>query len=288
MVLSKLLKQFPTAIQCSTESIGYFHFYIGEELYGIPDQHINDKERSLIEVFTEITDAESSISKRWLQFLHGTQAAPPEQLQASRLLFVQTNAPSSLAETLHSTFEEILAKKIIPIYYRQNEFLCFIEPFKLQEEGISFEPYIDVLQDDLNYSLRIFTTDRIDAINDIPAIFQWYQRYESTIWSYTNAHTLNNQTILVPMLQHALSKVDKTLFVESTLKEAVHNQELLYTVKRLIELNSNVSLAAKHLYVHRNTIQYRLDKFQELTAKDIRQFNDMLEVYMAIVFLNHV
>ena len=39
------------------------------------------------------------------------------------------------------------------------------------------------------------------------------------------------------------------------------------------------------MYMHRNTLQNRIDKFQQMTQKDIRQFSHRLEVYLAIIFL---
>lgn len=56
-------------------------------------------------------------------------------------------------------------------------------------------------------------------------------------------------------------------------------------IKKLIECDGNITLASKKMYMHRNTLQNRLEKFQQMTQKDIRQFSHRLEVYLAIIFL---
>jgi DNA-binding PucR family transcriptional regulator len=45
----------------------------------------------------------------------------------------------------------------------------------------------------------------------------------------------------------------------------------------------NVSLAAKKLYLHRNTLQYRVDKFIEKTGIDIKHFGNAVSIYLALM-----
>lgn len=42
----------------------------------------------------------------------------------------------------------------------------------------------------------------------------------------------------------------------------------------------NATLAAKRLYIHRNTFNYRLNKFIEQTSLDIRDFDNALLLYI--------
>lgn len=54
------------------------------------------------------------------------------------------------------------------------------------------------------------------------------------------------------------------------------NKELIDTAKAYIRCNMNAKLAANSLYIHRNTFNYRLNKFIELTQLDIRNYNNSL------------
>ncbi len=72
-------------------------------------------------------------------------------------------------------------------------------------------------------------------------------------------------------------------FVQQTIGPVMHDHELLHTVKMFCKTNLNVSETAKQLFVHRNSLQYRLDKFIEKTGIDIRQFEEGLKVYLAIL-----
>jgi sugar diacid utilization regulator len=52
------------------------------------------------------------------------------------------------------------------------------------------------------------------------------------------------------------------------------DEDMVNTIEVFFNLNLNLSEAAKKLYVHRNTLIYRLDKIQKYTSYDIRKFND--------------
>jgi hypothetical protein len=63
------------------------------------------------------------------------------------------------------------------------------------------------------------------------------------------------------------------------------DQELLQSIKVYIENNLNVSLTAKKLFMHRNSLQYRIDKFSERTGIDIKNFQGALAAYLALIIL---
>ena len=52
------------------------------------------------------------------------------------------------------------------------------------------------------------------------------------------------------------------------------DNDIIQSIDVFFEVDLNLSEAAKKLYVHRNTLIYRLDKIQKYTSYDIRKFND--------------
>jgi len=52
------------------------------------------------------------------------------------------------------------------------------------------------------------------------------------------------------------------------------NEEMLYTIDMFFKKDLNLSDTARQLYIHRNTLVYRLDKVQRLTGLDLRSFDD--------------
>ena len=54
------------------------------------------------------------------------------------------------------------------------------------------------------------------------------------------------------------------------------DEETLTTVSKFFENNLNVSETSRQLYIHRNTLVYRLDKLQKMTGLDLRNFDDAI------------
>jgi carbohydrate diacid regulator len=54
------------------------------------------------------------------------------------------------------------------------------------------------------------------------------------------------------------------------------DEETLATVAKFFDCDLNVTEAARQLYIHRNTLVYRLDRLQKLTGLDVRVFGDAI------------
>lgn len=62
-----------------------------------------------------------------------------------------------------------------------------------------------------------------------------------------------------------------------------YGPELIVTLEQYLKDNLNVSQAAKHLYLHRNTLLYRLAKIHSLTGRNPRSFEQALELKLALL-----
>ena len=59
--------------------------------------------------------------------------------------------------------------------------------------------------------------------------------------------------------------------------------ETLFTIQRFFENNLNVSETSRGLFVHRNTLVYRLEKIRKLTGLDLRNFDDAIVFKVALM-----
>jgi carbohydrate diacid regulator len=61
------------------------------------------------------------------------------------------------------------------------------------------------------------------------------------------------------------------------------DHEILSTIDNFFENNLNVSETARQLFVHRNTLVYRIEKLQKSTGLDIRTFEDAMTLKIALM-----
>lgn len=66
------------------------------------------------------------------------------------------------------------------------------------------------------------------------------------------------------------------------------DEETLTTINKFFENNLNVSETSRQLYLHRNTLVYRIEKLQKTTGLDIRVFDDALTLKIALMVIGYL
>lgn len=66
------------------------------------------------------------------------------------------------------------------------------------------------------------------------------------------------------------------------------DEEIVSTVNKFFENNLNVSETSRQLFVHRNTLVYRIEKLQKSTGLDVRTFDDALTFKIAMMVYNYM
>ena len=66
------------------------------------------------------------------------------------------------------------------------------------------------------------------------------------------------------------------------------DEETLITIQKFFENSLNVSETARQLYIHRNTLVYRIEKLQKETGLDIRNFDDALTFKIALMVVSYL
>jgi len=81
---------------------------------------------------------------------------------------------------------------------------------------------------------------------------------------------------LAMSIYYWLKSVDYHL--KRDLSTYLNDQELVRTVRVFLQSNLNITDAATKLYIHRNTLIYRLNRIETLTGYDLRKFEDALSL----------
>ena len=66
------------------------------------------------------------------------------------------------------------------------------------------------------------------------------------------------------------------------------DEETLATIDKFFENNLNVSETSRQLFIHRNTLVYRLDKLQKSTGLDLRVFEDAITFKIALMVVRYM
>lgn len=66
------------------------------------------------------------------------------------------------------------------------------------------------------------------------------------------------------------------------------DEEILNTINRFLDNSLNVSETSRQLYIHRNTLVYRIEKLLKATGMDVRNFDDALSFRIAMMVMKYV
>jgi carbohydrate diacid regulator len=94
------------------------------------------------------------------------------------------------------------------------------------------------------------------------------------------------EQLKLPALFHEIGVEWKQEALDESYSELVEqdkNGELQQTLKVFIEENGELGQVAKKLFIHRNTLRYRLKRIYELTGKDPKNIRDLLWLYSAML-----
>lgn len=101
---------------------------------------------------------------------------------------------------------------------------------------------------------------------------------KSLFEKYTfNNYYLNNKIIIKQFL-----KSNDELIKKIVLNKYYNDKTIIKTIKVFLENNQNIKEASKKLYIHRNTLNLRISKFEEVTSFNLKQFIDAHYIYQLL------
>ena len=102
----------------------------------------------------------------------------------------------------------------------------------------------------------------------------------------TEKSIINYENLGIGRLIYQLPTTLCEIFLTEVFKKSsidALDQETLFTINKFFENNLNVSETSRKLFVHRNTLVYRLEKIKKLTGLDLRQFDHAIVFKVALM-----
>ena len=294
-MIEKLLQKYSgtvTGQQSADPSVSYLWLEENHTKIGIPKSHLTPEEVSLLEALFKSSRSVPEQNKTWIQqewhaFLKtaGKQVPRGPWKQVRFLHFQVSELEISLED-----FEEALHSLAAPgavIVWLSPSSGAVIEGHPNESLGKNeLLPIIEALEGDFYSKIRVFCGSYEDAGSGLQSHFDSEQScFSMALRCLPDMRAASLADIYPFLLVEGHPKEDLEQIARSLLGEMLEADELLDTVKIYIECGSNASLAAKKLYMHRNGLQYRIDRFIEKTNLDIRTFQGSLAAYLILLQL---
>lgn len=187
-----------------------------------------------------------------------------------RYIIIESKQNKHLDDDVITLFSEIITcSKVIKDGYQAR---MYFE----HEVDLSFEDVILNVMSDTLSDVRAYVSHALPSENEREEDIQFINELLEGI-PFAKYFYMDDKVLVKHYMYH-LSDMMKRRF----LRKFYQDQIMLETLKTYLDSNLNMVLAAKKLYIHRNTLIQRLDKFHQTTGFDVRVFGDALLVYHLI------
>lgn len=161
----------------------------------------------------------------------------------------------------------------------------------------------DEVKDLANVLLDMFNTEMMMKVkvafgtisSDLKNISKSYKEAKMTLEVanifYEDKNVLSYDTLGIGRLIYQLPIGLCKIFMEEVFKEGTpisFDDETIATIYKFFENNLNISETARKLYIHRNTLVYRLDKIQKMTGLDVKKFDDAVAFKLALMVVSYM
>ena len=135
-----------------------------------------------------------------------------------------------------------------------------------------------------------------NVVTQIPQIAESYQEAKMALQVgkifYAEHDTISYGRLGIGRLIHQLPLSLCDMFIKEIfgdeIPDILEDEEAVSTINKFIENNLNISETARQLYVHRNTLVYRLERLEKAIGLDIRKFDDAMTYRIAVMVLAHM
>jgi len=244
----------------------------------------------------------------WIQEQIGAgrlKAAVPDELNAGGrlgsewvpfLLMADHTAKANDAE-LEKLLQAYLETDVLLVPIRDQEWLILAPDTLLQEEGGGEETPEELLEGIARGMHDMLASEWLGEshiavahpIEPASAIVETVSLLRETVALGRRFH--QGDTVHVPWnihlerLLHSIPEEQRIRFIEQAVNRSdlLLEPEIVTTLETYFAMNCNVSDTAKKLYIHRNTLLYRLDKLKQDTGLDVRLFRDAVLVKLLLL-----
>ena len=151
---------------------------------------------------------------------------------------------------------------------------------------------VDSVHAEVMVRVRVGYGNRVDNLQDIARSYQEARMaLEVGRIFYAQKETIAYRYLGIGRLIYQLPMTLCEMFLHEVFGEGipeVFNEEITTTIQKFFENNLNISETARQLYVHRNTLVYRLERLEKTIGLDIRRFDDAMTFKIAMMVISHM
>ena len=286
---NELQQLFPEAKITTAPSLGpaYFTLPFQSRWVHIPEHTLNGREKALLKQLLLNEDQTSEIPQNpWAQFLLGHKTDIPSGLAQTQLLQFSLSYREEDAGSFDQALWLDAFSQTLPLvrdcFFLNSKSGVFIldspEPYCIDDE---LAAVLDILDDDFSLRTTLYLGQRWSVDARLPLLFEEERKIFAASRTIAKGNKITTlAAIALPyVISESGSQNPVLQALQTTIGSSDGTDELITAMWRN---QGNLSKAAADLYLHRNTLQYRIDRFFDATGLSLKNMDDLALAYLAI------
>jgi sugar diacid utilization regulator len=291
-MLKKLLQLYPNSKYSSEpptleETSEYEWFYEENKIgwVGIKQNSLEPKEKRLLEtlLLTYQSPVIEYASQGWYHFLFADGPLPQQKQERDvRIIHLFCSGNEWDQRDLEFALKGFLSEEIIIFWETPNHAILIEHESHSVLMAENFQEISETFETDLYLRIQFFIGKFHPISKGLKELFhqdRLFFRRSLELKLKNRVFTFEN--IFPTLLTHGLPSDLLKAMEDQLLQPLFEDPETLATIQVYLENNLNASVTAKKLYIHRNTLQYRLDRFTEKTGVNLKDYPSAITLYIA-------
>lgn len=187
-----------------------------------------------------------------------------------RYIVIENRKTEKLDDDVIQLFCELMHDP--QLVHEDNRVIIYFD----QDTDGSFQDVVLNIMSDTLSDMRVYASHQFSTKDECQNHLLFIKQQLSDI-PFSRYYYLDDRT----MIKHYLNDLSEEM-KRFVLRKFYHDPLMTETLSVYLESNLNMVIASKKLYVHRNTLIQRIDKFYHMTGLDPRIFRDALLIYHLI------
>lgn len=283
MVIDQLLKLYPRAKIVPIpdwKNKAIVNYRINDQWVSIVKEELDSKQRQLLELLSERDETETT--NAWWQFLSQKETELPivsKKIVKIKIIQFRVDHLES-REFAHQWIRAFASffNKIIDSFWVNSDYgLLILNDSKVVLENNELTTMVQLIDEDFGTKSQVYIGQTWMLNEELPEIFE----LEKQIFNQNDGTAVSNLSTDVISFMFNQSLASEKLFV--VLKNTItSNSEYISMIRSLYLNQNNIAKTSKDLYVHRNTLLYRIEKFNRETGLNLKSMDDLVLCHLLL------
>ncbi|HGK7342104.1 TPA: helix-turn-helix domain-containing protein [Streptococcus suis] len=276
----ELVSWFPQAKLSQVE--GECSLQLGDGSYlDLSDADLTDREGYLLSLLSH--PRKQVQSSPWQSYLQG-QGRIPQTVEAIQFIHIHLwSQKEAQLDAWQAMMTDLLPSQLAQVQLTPQDYLIVLEQGTWMDHQTVLQDTLSALEFDFGLRLTIF----VGQIWPKHISAHWPRLYQAEAQLFAHWRARYQQSTVLSFSQLFLwgqgrAGLELSL-IKASMLELIDQQDMQAIILALWAEGAVVTKAAQVLYIHRNTLQYRLEKWQDMTGLQLKDLTDLSFCYQVLL-----